>query len=59
LLIERGEEAVNLRTLRGAKGVKWYVDCELNKEKVKKEVEEEALLPGWYVKCNVYCILYR
>ena len=42
----KGEEAVDPRTLRGTEGVEWRVDCKLNKEEVKEEVDKEALLPS-------------
>jgi hypothetical protein len=55
LSVRRGEEAVNPQGLRGTEG---RVD-KVDKEEVEEEIEEEALLPCWGVKCNVLCILYR
>ena len=52
------EETINLQTLHSAEGVKWYINCGFNKEKVEEKAKEEALLPGWCVKYNIYCILY-
>ena len=46
---------VNPRGLRDTEG---RVD-KVDKEKAEEEVEEEALLPCWGVKCNILCILYR
>jgi len=54
-LVGRGEEAVNLRGLRGTEG---RVD-EVNKKEAEEEVEEEALLPCRGIKCNILCIVYR
>ena len=59
LLVRRGEEAVDLRSLRGTRGRVDKVDKEEVEEEVEEEAEEEALLPYRGVKCNILCILYR
>ena len=58
-LVRRGEEAVNLRNLRGTRGHIDKVNKEEVKEEAEEEAEEEALLPYQGVKCNILCILYR
>ena len=67
LLVGRGEEAVDLRSLHSTGGRVDKVDKEEveeeaeeeAEEKVEEEVEEETLLPCWAVKCNILYILYR
>jgi len=58
-LVRRGEEVVNLQGLYGIKGRVDKVNKEEVEKEVKKEAEEEALLPYRGVKCNILYIVYR